>query len=65
MVSLPAFKMSTNLAEEICQKYVSNYLQKLSRSSFQRSGEYNSTIRMVQDACVFDVAITGEADVST
>lgn len=63
--SMPhSFKMSTDLAKRICQNYIDSYMQKLSRTKFQRTAEYNNTIMMVHDACVFDVAITGEADVS-
>ena len=56
--------MSTDMAKEICDNYVEKYLQKLSRTNSQRSTAYNNTIRMVSDACVYDVAITGNADVS-
>jgi len=53
-----------NKAKQICDDYIKNYLNKLSRIASQRDINYNSTISMVTGACAFDVALTGNANVS-
>lgn len=59
-----SFKSSQSVAQGICQEHINSYLEKFSRIPSIRDHQYNETIRLFQEACVFDVAVTGQADVS-
>lgn len=55
-------KISNEAATRICQDYLDGYLENLSLTPLQRNRQYNETIRVFQESCIFDVSVTGQAD---
>lgn len=51
---------SNTTAEQTCDTFINNYLNRLSRQPHQRDIHYNGTITSARQMCVFDVTANDE-----